>query len=107
MIASINWSSMAMTLVPRAAEGEIVVCARKDESERYRIPETLRDNPNAAQNQAWSERVRAYEYVGSKTGTQSCSPSRRRRFYRLYSAPVDVKPMPKSADRMTRSIGAG
>lgn len=58
---------------PQSTEGEIVVCARKDESERYRIPETLRDNPNDAKNEAWSERVRAYEYVG-KSGTQSCSP---------------------------------
>ncbi|WP_337658728.1 hypothetical protein [Sphingorhabdus sp. Alg231-15] len=59
---------------PQSSDGEIVVCARKDESERYRIPETLRDNPNDAKNEAWSQRVRAYEYVG-KDGTQSCSPS--------------------------------
>lgn len=59
---------------PQSTDGEIVVCARKDESERYRIPETLRDNPNDAKNEAWSERVRSYEYVG-KSGTQSCSPS--------------------------------
>ncbi|WP_243457051.1 hypothetical protein [Parasphingorhabdus cellanae] len=59
---------------PQSTGGEIVVCARKAESERYRIPETLRDNPNDAKNEAWSERVRAYEYVG-KDGTQSCSPS--------------------------------
>tara|TARA_R110000772_G_scaffold201736_5_gene312084 strand:+ start:460 stop:1110 length:651 start_codon:yes stop_codon:yes gene_type:complete len=59
---------------PQSSDGEIVVCARKDESERYRIPETLRDNPNDAKNEAWSERVRAYEYVG-KSGTNSCSPS--------------------------------
>ncbi|VAV93126.1 FIG00637072: hypothetical protein [hydrothermal vent metagenome] len=59
---------------PQSSENEIVVCARKDEGERYRIPETLRDNPNDAKNEAWSERVRAYEYVG-KSGTQSCSPT--------------------------------
>lgn len=59
---------------PQSAEGEIVVCARKDESERYRIPETLRGAElGDAKNQAWSERVRSYEYVG-KNGTQSCSP---------------------------------
>ncbi|MEW4468672.1 hypothetical protein AB1K62_12645 [Parasphingorhabdus sp. JC815] len=59
---------------PQSSEGEIVVCARKDESERYRIPETLRGgDPSDAKNQAWSERVRSYEYVG-KNGTQSCSP---------------------------------
>jgi len=59
---------------PQSTDGEIVVCARKAESDRYRIPETLRDNPNDAKNEAWSQRVRSYEYVG-KTGTQSCSPS--------------------------------
>lgn len=59
---------------PQSTDGEIVVCARKAESDRYRIPETLRDNPNDAKNESWSQRVRSYEYVG-KTGTQSCSPS--------------------------------
>lgn len=58
---------------PESSEGEIVVCARKDESERYRIPENLRGNPNSAANQAWAERVKSYEYVG-KSGTNSCSP---------------------------------
>ena len=43
---------------PQSTEGEIVVCARKDESERYRIPETLRGGGlGEAKNQAWSERV--------------------------------------------------
>ena len=59
---------------PQSSDGEIVVCARKGEEERYRIPETLRGgDPSDAKNQAWSERVRSYEYVG-KSGTQSCSP---------------------------------
>ncbi len=52
---------------------DIVVCARKGEEERYRIPEPLRGDPNAPANQAWGERARAIEYVG-KTGTESCSP---------------------------------
>ncbi|MEH6789812.1 hypothetical protein [Parasphingorhabdus sp.] len=60
---------------PQSSENEIVVCARKDEGERYRIPETLRGGElGEAKNQAWSERVRAYEYVG-KSGTSSCSPT--------------------------------
>lgn len=57
---------------PQSAEGEITVCARKDESERYRIPEPLRAAPNV-QNDAWSNRVIAYETVGAG-GTLSCSP---------------------------------
>ncbi|WP_231862637.1 hypothetical protein [Sphingorhabdus sp. M41] len=60
---------------PQSSEDEIVVCARKDEGERYRIPETLRSGSlGDAKNQAWSERVRSYEYVG-KSGTSSCSPT--------------------------------
>ncbi len=60
---------------PQSSDEEIVVCARKDESERYRIPETLRGGGlGDAKNQAWTERVRAYEYVG-KSGTNSCAPT--------------------------------
>ena len=58
---------------PESADGSITVCARKDESERFRIPAPLRDNPNAAVNQGWTERVKAYETVGA-AGAYSCSP---------------------------------
>lgn len=57
---------------PQSAGSDIVVCARKGEEERYRIPEPLRGDPNAPANQAWGERVRSMEYVG-RTGTESCS----------------------------------
>ncbi len=57
---------------PASAEGEITVCARKAEAERYRIPEPLRgiDSPTS---QAWSNKVQAYETVGA-FGNMSCSP---------------------------------
>jgi hypothetical protein len=58
---------------PASSGDEITVCARKDEGERYRIPEDLRENPNQTSNQAWTERVKAYETVGA-FGTNSCSP---------------------------------
>ncbi len=58
---------------PRSSDNEITVCARKDEGERYRIPQALRDDPNQSSNQAWTERVKAYETVGA-FGTNSCSP---------------------------------
>ncbi len=58
---------------PPSTDDQITVCARKGEGERFRIPEPLRDNPNAVANQAWTERVKAYETVGA-TGTNSCSP---------------------------------
>lgn len=57
---------------PGSAGSDIVVCARKGEEERYRIPEPLRGDPNAPSHQAWGERVKAMEYVG-RTGTESCS----------------------------------
>ncbi len=56
---------------PASKGKEITVCARKPESERYRIPEGLRDHPSP-QNEAWTNRVTAYERVGA-AGTQSCS----------------------------------
>src|SRR5690606_41389955 len=46
--------------------------ARKDESERYRIPDNLRTS-DAPDNVAWTERVKSYEMVGA-TGIMSCSP---------------------------------
>lgn len=57
---------------PGSSEQEITVCARKPESERYRIPEPLRgvDSPSS---EAWTNRVEAYETVGA-FGTLSCSP---------------------------------
>ncbi|MGC4251042.1 MAG: hypothetical protein QM605_06095 [Sphingobium sp.] len=58
---------------PQSAGNDIVVCARKDEKERYRIPEPLRGDPNQPSHQAWGERVRSMEYVG-RSGTESCSP---------------------------------
>lgn len=57
---------------PQSTTAEITVCARKDESERFRIPEPLRDS-ESPQNDAWNNRVLAYETVG-KSGTLSCSP---------------------------------
>jgi hypothetical protein len=57
---------------PASSDNEITVCARKGESERYRIPESLRESLSPA-NDAWNNRVLAYETV-SKNGTLSCSP---------------------------------
>ena len=58
---------------PQAANNsEITVCARKDEAERYRIPEPLRDS-QLLQNNTWNNKVLAYETVG-KGGVLSCSP---------------------------------
>lgn len=57
---------------PQSSETEITVCARKDESERYRIPQVLRGT-DSPRNEPWTERVEAYETVGAQ-GIASCSP---------------------------------
>lgn len=59
---------------PSVDENEIVVCVRFDETERYRIPPNLREDPNNPKTQAWALRVRALETVGA-FGTDSCSPA--------------------------------
>ena len=59
---------------PESQGAEIVVCARMGEADRYRIPSSLRGDPNDPRNQAMSERIKSYEYVGA-SGTMSCSPS--------------------------------
>lgn len=59
---------------PESTGDEIVVCARMDEADRFRIPSSLRGDPNDPRNQAVSERIKAYEYVGA-SGTMSCTPS--------------------------------
>lgn len=58
---------------PQSSDGEITVCARKSEGERYRIPETLRSS-TSPENQSWTERVERYETVGN-FGVMSCSPT--------------------------------
>ena len=57
---------------PRSTDDEIVVCARKPESERYRIPERLREGGSLQSRQAWAVRAKSFETVG-RTGIQSCS----------------------------------
>jgi hypothetical protein len=54
--------------------GEIVICARRPDNERYRIPREIRerepiDDPAST---SWAERAQSLEYVG-RTGIQSCS----------------------------------
>ena len=58
---------------PRSTDDEVVVCARKPESERYRIPEALRQGGSIQSRTACAERARVFETV-SDTGINSCSP---------------------------------
>ncbi len=58
---------------PQSTGDEIIVCARLDEGERFRIPQILRDS-DSPENTAWTERVRELETVGA-FGTLSCTPT--------------------------------
>ena len=57
---------------PRGSGGEIVICARRPESERYRLPRAARGRAPGPASTSWAARARSLEYVG-RTGTQSCS----------------------------------
>ena len=58
---------------PRSTDDEVVVCARKPESERYPIPENFRGTGPRQAGEAWANKARALETVGA-TGINSCSP---------------------------------
>lgn len=57
---------------PASTDDEITVCARLDESERYRIPESLRQSDDPA-NESWASRVKSFEAIGD-FGPLSCTP---------------------------------
>jgi hypothetical protein len=57
---------------PRGSGDEVVICGRRPENERYRIPEELREPSDNPENESWAVRAQSLEYVG-RTGTQSCS----------------------------------
>ena len=56
---------------PASTEDEIIVCARKPESERYRIPENLRGEGDP-RSESWANRAIELQYVG-RSGIGSCS----------------------------------
>jgi hypothetical protein len=52
---------------------DIVVCARRPESERYRIPPEMRTtDDNDPESTSWAVNAQSLEYAG-RTGIQSCS----------------------------------
>ena len=58
---------------PRSSNNEVVVCARRPEADRYRIPERLRSGGPRQTREAWASKAKSLETVGA-TGTFSCSP---------------------------------
>lgn len=57
---------------PRATEDEVVVCVRRPETERYRIPENMRTSGTRQEREAWSNKARSVLSAGN-TGINSCS----------------------------------
>ena len=57
---------------PRSSGDDIIICARRPESERYRVPRAVRERTRERDGNNWAARARALEYVG-RTGIQSCS----------------------------------
>ena len=57
---------------PRSTDDEVVVCARKPEGERYRIPERLRTGGARQTREAWASKAKSFETVGA-SGINSCS----------------------------------
>jgi hypothetical protein len=58
---------------PRSTDDDIVVCARKPESERFRIPERYRHAGPRQERESWANKALAFETYG-RTGINSCSP---------------------------------
>jgi hypothetical protein len=59
---------------PTNKEGdEIVVCQRRPEGDRYRIPKELRPPSQSPENQSWAARSEATLSAGAATGAGSCS----------------------------------
>ena len=50
------------------------ICIRAPETDRYRIPQSLRSGPLAPQDQPWAQRAASISNVGA-SGTGSCSTS--------------------------------
>ncbi|HEY8433402.1 MAG TPA: hypothetical protein VIK68_02190 [Sphingomicrobium sp.] len=58
---------------PRSTDDQVVVCARRPETERYRIPPNMRQSGTPQQMQSWAMRSKSLETAGN-TGINSCSP---------------------------------
>jgi hypothetical protein len=58
---------------PRSTDDQVVVCARRPETERYRIPEKYRPSGTRQQQESWANKSKVLETVGD-AGINSCSP---------------------------------
>lgn len=58
---------------PETKDGAIVVCARKPEGERYRIPKALRQKKEVVGSQGWASRVETMESANRQLLPNSCT----------------------------------
>jgi hypothetical protein len=59
---------------PQGSDGEIVVCARQPESERYRIPKSLRQHKaEPITERSWTSRIAAADAASQAILPNSCS----------------------------------
>ena len=58
---------------PRSTDDQVVICARRPEAERYRIPPKMRQSGTPQQMESWAVRSKSLETAGA-TGINSCSP---------------------------------
>ena len=58
---------------PKGEEGEIVVCARRPEGDRYRIPKELRNKNDPLSETAWGSRNELLEEAARVNIPGSCS----------------------------------
>jgi hypothetical protein len=58
---------------PRTTRDAIVICSRRPESERLRIPRNLREPPPSPESESWSQKPERLERMG-RTAIDSCSP---------------------------------
>ena len=58
---------------PRSSNEDAIICIRRPENDRFRIPEALRPRRQDNENTSWAVGAQQIEMVG-RTGLQSCSP---------------------------------
>lgn len=57
---------------PRSSDDQVVVCSRRPETERYRLPKNQQLQGTRQQRQSWANKSQQLMTVGN-TGTGSCS----------------------------------
>jgi len=77
---------------------EIVVCARRPENERYRIPKELRPGGKFAESESWTKRSSSTLSVGN-TGAGSCSAVGPGGFTGCFQQEADAYRSAKKADK--------